>query len=166
MLKLFSHIFTALIISSCCHCCLWSEFSFILVLTLYQSLLPPFHHLSINLYFKSPQANPCGGSHVHRYWTEYPLLLLSNDPDSYTSPSLGTLRALTPLSSPMSASTFKWICSFSRSPRSFSPSHHSRGHLIHDADDANVAGAHVKIKSPSLSHIGRVITAYYGNGWQ
>lgn len=50
----------------------------------------------------------------------------------------------------------------SLSALSFSPSPHSRGHGILDSGDGNVAGAHVKIKSITLS--GKVIIDFYGNG--
>lgn len=132
---------------------------------------PPFHHLSINLHFRSSCANPCGGFHVHLYWTEKkkfpscclpPILIVTWAPHS-TLWKLRPPRALQCLHLPLSG--FVPSVSILDAP-SFSPSLHSRGHLIHDADDGNVAGAHVKIKSPSLPHTGKVITDYYGNGWQ
>lgn len=57
-------------------------------------------------------------------------------------------------SSPKSASAFKWIPSFGQLPECslfhLSP-HSNRGQMILDADDGNVARAHVKIKPIALS---------------
>lgn len=102
--------------------------------------------------FSSPMQTPLEGLAFTFFRQNIPSCLLPGL--MLREPFTSSVRAPTPSSSPMSASAFRWISSFSQplSARSLSPSFHSRGHLIHDEDGGNVTAAHVKIKSPSTSH--------------